>query len=169
MTDSRSFRGSFRGLARAASALLAVLALTFAVSSVTRAQEAPPPPGVQHIKLRQATMDLVGNEFGPLIGVATGKIPYNAARAQLDSERLAVLAGIASEMFPADSQSGAPTKAKAEIWTDTATFASLVKEFQDKTAALVVASKVGTLDALKPAVFDIGKTCKGCHDKFKDK
>jgi hypothetical protein len=77
MTDTRlflaSFRGSCRGLPRAGSALLAVLALTFAVSSVTRAQEAPPSPGVMHIKLRQATMTVIGSEFGPLIGVASGR------------------------------------------------------------------------------------------------
>jgi cytochrome c556 len=153
----------------AAAALLLVFTASLSLVSVAEAQEGPPPPGVQHIKLRQATMTVVASEFGPLIGVATGKIPYNAARAQLDSERLAVLAGIASEVFPADSQSGAPTKAKPEIWTDSAAFTALVKEFQEKTAALVTASKVGTLDALKPAVFEVGKTCKSCHDKFKDK
>jgi len=168
MTATFNPSGSTRALSRAASALLAVVALSFSLTSVTRAQEAPS-PGAQHIALRKATMTVIGSQFGPLIGVAMGKIPFDAAHAQLDAERLSVLAGIATEVFPPDSQSGAPTKAKAEIWTDSAEFAALVKEFQDKTAALVTASKVGTLDALKPAVFDVGKTCKGCHDKFKEK
>jgi cytochrome c556 len=153
----------------AASALLLVFAASPSLVSTAQAQEGPPSPGAMHIQLRKATMDVIASQFGPLGGVAAGKIPYDAARAQLDAERVAILAGIASEVFPADSQSGAPTKAKPEIWTDSAAFAALVKEFQEKTAALVTASKVGTLDALKPAVGEVGKTCKSCHDKFKDK
>lgn len=155
-------------LSKAASALLVGLTLSVAAVTVASAQE-PPSKSAQEIAFRQATMKVLAGEFGPLGATAAGKIPYDAARDQLLATRVAVIAGIAAEAFPADSASGAPTKAKAEIWTDTATFAGLVKDLQDKTAALATASKAGTLDALKPAVGDVGKACKACHDKFKDK
>jgi len=153
----------------AATALLLTFAASPSLVSVAQAQEGPPSPGAMHIKQRQATMTVLASQAGPLFGVAGGKIPYDAARAQLDAMRIQVIAGIAAEMFPADSQSGAPTKAKAAIWTDTAEFAADMKDLQDKAAALVTASKAGTLDALKPAVFELGKSCKGCHDKFQEK
>jgi cytochrome c556 len=151
-----------------ASPWLALVALASAMVGIAQAQE-PPSRAAQLIGLRKATMDVLASQFGPLGGMAAGKVPYDATRSQLDAQRVVTLAGIATEVFPPESKEGAPTKAKADIWTNRAEFDGLMKDLQDKTAALVVAAKVGTLDALRPAVGDVGKACKSCHDKFKDK
>ena len=70
---------------------------------------------------------------------------------------------------PAFSKDGAPTKAKPEIWTDRAEFDKLLADLGEKAKALPAAAKAGTLDALKPAVGEVGKACKACHDKYKEK
>ena len=38
----------------------------------------------------------------------------------------------------------------------------------DAVVKLVAASKSNTMDTLKPAFGAVGKTCKGCHDDFRN-
>ncbi len=119
------------------------------------------------IKYRQSLYTVIGNNFGPLGAMATGKAPFDAALFQRNAARVAFLSTIAPEVFPAISRSGAPTKAKSQIWENKAEFDRLMKDFQDKTAALATASKSGTLDGVKAAFGAAGNACKACHDKFK--
>ena len=71
------------------------------------------------------------------------------------------------DTFPAGSDSGAPTKAKPEIWRNEAEFGRMMSDLQSKTAALATAAKGGNVDAAKAALGAAGQTCKACHDKYK--
>jgi len=46
-------------------------------------------------------------------------------------------------------------------------FDTFVDKLQAELAKLSVAARVGTLDALKPAVSSVAGTCKNCHDNFR--
>lgn len=151
----------------AAFALLATLTALPVLAPAARAQE--PTRAEQLIGYRQGTMTVIVGTFTPLALMANGKIPYDAKRAQVLADRLPTLAGIATEVFPPDSREGGKTKAKPEIWTDHAEFEKLLQDLVDKTAQVQTAAKAGTLDALKGPVGDLGKACKACHDKFKEK
>jgi cytochrome c556 len=146
--------------------LISLLALAV-VAAV--AQAAEPTRAEMLVKFRKAAMDVLAGSFSPLGAMADGKLPYDAKRAQVLAQRTAVLAGIAGEVFPPESKTGGETKAKPEIWSNRAEFDQRVTRLLDTTAALASAAKPGTLEALKPAVGDVGQSCKACHDKFKAK
>jgi cytochrome c556 len=70
--------------------------------------------------------------------------------------------------FPAGSDKG-ETKALPNIWTDKAGFAAAAKAASDAIDALQVAAGTGDLAAVTNAFGAVGKTCGGCHEKFRAK
>ncbi len=141
--------------------VLAVLALPSAPAAAQNKQ------AEQAIKYRQAVYTVLGTNFGIAAAQATGKAPYDAKAFQTRVDRVAYLATIAGETFGPGTDAGAPTKAKKEIWTSQPEFQKLMKDMQDKTAALAVAAKTNDLEKIKPAFGAAGGACKACHDKFK--
>ena len=119
------------------------------------------------IKYRQSVYTVMYGNFLPLSYMVKGTLPYDAAKFTQRAERVAYLSQLAGESFPPESQRGATTAAKAEIWTNRAEFDKLMKNWQDKAAALAAVSKDGKLDAIKPAFGAVGEACKACHDKFR--
>lgn len=119
------------------------------------------------VDYRQGLYAVIGGNFGPLGAMAQGKAPFNAAEAQKRAERVAFLAPMLKEAFPADSNGVAHTSAKPEIWTNAAEFDQALQAFIDKSAALATAAKTGDPEKIKTATEETGKTCKACHDKFR--
>ena len=119
------------------------------------------------IKYRQSVYTVMYGNFAPLGAMVKGTAPYDAAKFTQRAERVAYLAQLAGEAFPAESQSGATTAAKPEIWTNRAEFDKLMKNWQDKTVALAKVANGGNLDAIKPAFGAVVEACKACHDKFR--
>ena len=65
----------------------------------------------------------------------------------------------------AGTEKGTP---KADVWTDRAKFDAGAKKMQQETAKLAVAAKANNLDSLKAAFGEAAKTCKACHDDFRN-
>ncbi len=147
------------------SSICAVLALVLAVLALPATAQNK--QAEQAIKYRQAAYTVLGTNFGIAAAMATGKMPYDAKAFQTRVDRVAFMATIVPETFGPGSDAGAPTKAKKEIWTSQAEFQKLMKDMQDKTAALAVAAKSNDLEKIKPAFGAAGGACKACHDKFK--
>jgi cytochrome c556 len=61
------------------------------------------------------------------------------------------------------------TKAKPEIWKQTAKFKEAAEKFQVESAKLAAAAKTGKEDAFKTAFSATAGTCKACHDDFRAK
>ena len=76
---------------------------------------------------------------------------------------------MAWEGFPPGTDQGAPTKAKPEIWTDSAKFKEAADRLQAETPKLVAAAKTGDMNQIKPAFTSVGKACDNCHDNFRNK
>lgn len=147
------------------SSFCAVLALVLAVLALPATAQNK--QAEQAIKYRQAAYTVLGTNFGIAAAMATGKMPYDAKAFQTRVDRTAYMATIVPETFGPGTDAGAPTKAKKEIWTSQAEFQKLMKDMQDKTAALAVAAKSNDLEKIKPAFGAAGQSCKACHDKFK--
>jgi cytochrome c556 len=143
-----------------AAALLAAAFATPALAQFAKPEDA--------IKYRQAAFQLLGNHFGHLGGMATGRTPFDAAGAAADAEVLAVVAKLPARGFVPGSDTG-NTKAKPEIWKEQAKF----KEMNDKMVAevgkLAVAAKGGNLDQIKAAFGPAAQSCKACHDQFRNR
>jgi cytochrome c556 len=68
-----------------------------------------------------------------------------------------------------DKAPDAETRAKPEIWSEPEKFKQALDRFQAEAIKLVEASKVGSLDAVRPVFGGVAKACGACHDTFRTK
>jgi cytochrome c556 len=124
-------------------------------------------PGVL-VKQRQAGMTLIGKYFGPLGGMAAGRVPYDAAIVARNAGYLETLSKLPWDGFNA-STSGEKSAALPAVFTDTAKFKEDGDAMQAAVAKLAATSKGGSEADVKAAIGAVGKTCGGCHDNFRQK
>jgi cytochrome c556 len=142
----------------AASALLALMLALPAAAQFAKPEDA--------IKYRKAAFTVMGNHFARVGAMASGRAPYDA-KAALENADIAVAMGkLPWAAFTEGSDKG-ETRAKPEIWKDTAKFKEAADKMQAELIKLDVAAKAGNLDALKTAFGPAAATCKGCHDNFR--
>ena len=60
------------------------------------------------------------------------------------------------------------TMAKPEIWQKPADFAAKAKAFQGAAAAFNASAKAGDMAAINARFGDLAKTCKACHDGYRN-
>jgi cytochrome c556 len=133
------------------------------------AQEKPPSKAEQAIKYRQSVYKVILWNFGPVAGMAQGKIPYDAAEFARRAERVATMAPMLLEGYPEGtaSEPGIKTRARPEIWENRAEFEKLMHDMENKTAALATVAREGDFDKSKAAFGDAAAACKACHEKFR--
>ena len=118
------------------------------------------------IKYRKGALTVMGAHFGRVAAMASGRAPYDAKAAADNAAIAEAMSKLPWTAFQDGSDKG-DTKAKPEIWSDKARFAEAAEKMQAEMTKLSVAARVGTLDALKPAVSSAAGTCKNCHDNFR--
>jgi cytochrome c556 len=121
------------------------------------------------IKYRQSAMFVMAQHFGRLGAMASGKAPFDAASAQANAEVVLAMSKLPFVAFGEGTDKGGNTKAKPEIWTKKADFDSKGKSMQDEIVKLAAATKTGNLDQIKAAFDGAGKSCKACHDDYREK
>jgi cytochrome c556 len=120
------------------------------------------------VKQRQSAMTLVGKYWGPIAGMPSGKAPYNAETVTRNAGYLEVLSKMPWDGF-ADSTKDVKSAALPAVFTDTAKFKEAGDRMQSTIAQLAKVSKGGDEASVKAAIADVGKTCAGCHDNFRQK
>src|SRR3989449_10469149 len=123
------------------------------------------------VKQRQAAMTLQGKYFGPMAGMAQGKIPYNADVVARNAAYLDVLNKMPWDGF-AESTKDVTVKTAAlpAIWSEPAKFKEAQEEFQSAVSQLVAATKTGDEASIKSAILEVGKGgCGNCHQNFRQK
>lgn len=118
------------------------------------------------IKTRQANFKEMGKNFKALRDANGDAATIKAATAVISAK-----AAEQAKLFPKGSgpEAGLKTAAKAEIWTDWATFTKLQQDNIAAAAELNQVAMKGDMAALPAAAGKLGGTCKACHDKFKNK
>lgn len=144
---------------------LAVVAAIAALSQPAAAQFAKPEDA---IKYRQSAMFVMQQNFARLAGMVQGKLPYDAKLAADSAANAEYMSRLPWAGFVEGSDKGGNTKAKAEIWKDKAKFMDYAEKMQTEMSKLNATAKSGNLDALKPAVAAVGRSCKTCHDAFQE-
>lgn len=118
-------------------------------------------------KYRQGAMTVMGAHVGRLGAMASGKVPFDAKLAQDNAAVVEFMSKLPWAGFTADSQ-GVKSKAKPDVWTDKVKFDQGAEKLMAEAAKLNAAAKTGNLDALKAAFGETAKTCKACHDAFRE-
>jgi cytochrome c556 len=138
-----------------------LLALTLAIPA--QAQFAKPEDA---IKYRKATYSVMAAHFGRLGAMANGRAPYDAKLAAENAELVAVMSKLPWAAYGEGTDKG-DTRAKPEIWKESAKFKEASDKMQAEIVKLNVAAKAGNLDALKVAFGPAAASCKACHDNFR--
>jgi cytochrome c556 len=120
------------------------------------------------VKQRQSAMTLLGKYFGPLAGMAQGKVPYDSSVAARYAGYLDALSTMPWDGF-APSTKDVKAGALPAVFTDTAKFKEAQERLKGEVAKLVSVSKGGDEAAVKEQVNAVGKTCGNCHDSFREK
>jgi cytochrome c556 len=146
-----------------AMATIAVLAgATFMLGST--AQVKPD----QLVKQRQAKMTLQGKYFGPLAGMAQGRVPFDAKLVQQNAAFVEALSKMAWDGFD-PSTKDIKSRALPAVFTDTAAFKEAANRMESEASKLASVSKQGDEAAIKAQIGAVGRACQGCHDKFQEK
>jgi cytochrome c556 len=145
---------------------LAALALA-APGVADQAADGKPTRAQRTIEYRQSALYLLGWNIGPIAGMVRGEIPFDAKAVELRALRLAQIAPMIAEGFPADSQAGAPTKAKPDIWQNMDDFKAKAATLEQVTTKFAETAKTGDLKLIAAGLGEVGNACKSCHDKYR--
>ena len=123
------------------------------------------------VKQRQAVMTLQGKYFGPMAGMAQGKIPYDAKIVERNAGFLDNLTRMPWDGFNPSTKDikDVKTAALPAIWSDSAKFAEAADRLQNEAAKLYAVSRSGDEAAVKAQIGAVGKACGGCHETFRQK
>jgi cytochrome c556 len=125
-------------------------------------------PADNLVRQRQGVMLLQGKYFGPLAGMAAGKVPYDATIATRNAGFLDSLSQMPWDAFTPETQSATvKTRALPEIFKDQAGFKAAQDQLRGAVQKLNADAK--NEGSFKAAAGDVGKACNGCHDKFRSK
>lgn len=123
----------------------------------------------------QARKALMKNNLGAMkaaAGMAKGKIPFDAQKAQLSMITMNSVAIGLGELYGSDSKPPANTKAKfsaaPKIWKNMADFKTAVAKFRMDTSAAIKAAGEDE-GAWKAAFGNVAKNCQSCHQEFRVK
>ena len=146
---------------------LALIGLTFLTPAL-----ADKDPNLNAIKARQGEMQLRSFNAGPLFGMAKGKIDYDAELASVLANNLLLQTKLnMAKAWPKGSDNAnykGKTGALPEIWSSYPKIAEKGKNYMKAVENLAAVAGNGA-DALKSKIAALGKSCKGCHDDFREK
>ena len=143
-------------------AVAACLTAGFAVDAAAQAK-----PEVL-VKQRQAAMTLIAKYWGPMGGMAQGKVPFNAQLVQRNSAYLETLAKMPWDGFDASTK-GEKSAALPAVWDKAGEFKQAHERLETETAKLAQVAKGGDEAAIKAQMGAVGKACGGCHETFREK
>jgi cytochrome c556 len=121
------------------------------------------------VKQRQSAMTLIGKYWGPIAGMASGKVsPYNADVVSRNATYLENLAQMPWDGFH-ESAKGEKSRALPAIWEQKAKFDELAQRLQTETIKLGQVARAKDEAGVKQQYAAVGKVCGACHESFREK
>ena len=118
---------------------------------------------------RQSYFALVAGNFGPLVAMLKGEMPWDDAKFKAYADDLAKAASLNYERgFPDANQPG-QTRAKAGIWDNKEDFVAKLNDLRRESMKLAEAAGGSDKKAIMNQFKATGGTCKACHDEYKSK
>jgi cytochrome c556 len=147
---------------------LGAAAMALALGGVLGIAAAQQKPDVL-VKQRQSAMTLIGKYWGPIAGMASGKVsPYNADVVSRNATYLENLAQMPWDGFH-ESTKGEKSRALPAIFEQRAKFDELAQRLQSETAKLGQLARAKDEAGVKQQYAAVGKVCGACHESFREK
>lgn len=149
---------------------IAALAAGLVITSSALAQgpRSPQEQAEGAVEVRQAVFKLLGNNMGPLGGMARGMMPFDAALAEKSATRIAQLSEMITDTFRMDTREfDVTTESLDVIWEKPEDFAEKAAALTEAANALAAAAATGDEGATKRAIGGVGQSCGSCHDDFR--
>ena len=122
------------------------------------------------IKYRQSAMYVMGFNANRLGAMVNNKAPFDAkiaAESAANIEYLSKLPWI-GYVEGTGSDKGKRTKAKPVIWQQPDKFRSASQKMQEEAIKLNAVARSGDLEQIKSSFGALGRSCKACHDDFRE-
>jgi cytochrome c556 len=120
------------------------------------------------VKQRQSVMTLQGKYFGPMAGMAQGKVPYNADVVKRNSAFLDNLSRMAWDGFDPNTKD-VKSAALPAVYEQQAKFKEAASRLENEAHKLWEVAQNGDEAAVKAQIGAVGKACGGCHESFRQK
>ncbi|GAB2190113.1 cytochrome c [Sessilibacter sp. MAH1] len=143
-------------------AVTAGLILGFSLPTFAHSSKDPIKNQVQY---RHSTFSLINHHVGKMGSVMKGEADYDKDSILTSAEVVAALAKIAGEGFVLESAVEG-SDALPDIWKNKDDFNNELQALIDTSAKL--AENAGTESGFKSNFIAVTKTCKSCHNKYKD-
>jgi cytochrome c556 len=145
-------------------AMVAILASAQAVSQTVESEK----QAKATVQFRQAILQLVRSNMGPLGAMAKGEMPYDADVMMKNGQRIEQLGLMMDDYFAPDARAfDIETGAKDEIWENMADFNEKSLNMVNAAIAVQQVAKAGNEDEYRKTIGALGATCKACHDDYK--
>jgi len=115
---------------------------------------------------RHELMEDAGGGAKTIGKMLEGENPFDAAAAMAALQTWAEVADEFGGLFPAGSESGFDTEAKATIWSDRDGFNAALQAWAEATDAAIAANPQD-LESLQAAAGPVFKKCKACHQEYR--
>lgn len=121
------------------------------------------------VKQRQSAMTLIAKYWGPIAGMASGKVsPYNADVISRNATYLENLAQMPWDGFHENTK-GEKSRALPAVWQQKAKFDELAQRLQAETVKLGQVARAKDEAGVKQQFAAVGKVCGACHEGFREK
>ena len=147
--------------------ILVAGAVTISLGAAAGAVLAQVKPDVL-VKQRQSAMTLIGKYFGPLGGMAQGRVPFDAKIVQRNADFLHALSQMPWDGFD-PSTKNEKSRALPALFEQPDKAKEAADRFQSEVAKLQSVAKGGDEGAIKSQIGAVGKACANCHDNFRQK
>lgn len=117
------------------------------------------------IKYRQSVMKSVGGHMASMAAILKGKTHFDDLK--VHASAMATLSTIVPTVFPEGSDDG-HTEALKAIWAESDKFQEAIDRYTGAAKEMDKAAAGGEMQAIGPAISNLGKSCKGCHDNFRE-
>ena len=119
------------------------------------------------MKQRHENYEKIGDAMKAISRELKGENP-DLGRVRSGAATIADLAPQVPTWFPEGTGPDVgKTDARAEIWQKPEDFAAKAKAFREAAMAFNTAAQGSDLDSIRSAHADLGKSCKGCHDLYR--
>ena len=148
----------------------------YALALITVAGLALSPLAISHFddkqvpqSYRQSWYAMVATNFGPMVAMVKGEMPWDERQMAGYADQLAALATLDILRGFKDGSDKGTARAKPEIWENKADFESKMKDLKSEIAKLQTVANAGDRKAIAQQVAATGEACKACHDEYKAK